>query len=156
MPNEGGGQVFFAGTTLAYLAEPRFAVTSLDLRRGPEDLIRVHENPAIAQYPIDFTKELSLLGPVEVMDGERGHDGLVLSRERFPRVVHDAKLEAFGLVCEALPCHPEHLRRDVHQRDPGAGKSLWTNALNSPVPAPRSRTRMASSRSYGIASTAVP
>jgi len=67
-------------------------------------------------------EELPLLGLIEMVNGECRHDGFILSREWLPGVVHDAQFEARGLVGEASASDLEHLRRDVHQRETGAGK----------------------------------
>ena len=89
-PPESGDEIAFAHASRAHLAEPRFTVTRLDLRRGPEDLIRVDKNPTVAQNGLDLPKEIPLLGRIEVMDGEGGDNSFVTPGQRPPRVIHDA------------------------------------------------------------------
>ena len=73
---EGVGDLVGGGAGFADLLEPEVLVAGVEVGGGAGDLLGVDEGSAGTQRGEDLGEERLLGGVVEVMDGERGYDGV--------------------------------------------------------------------------------
>ena len=117
---EGVRDLVGSGTCFADLLEPEFFVELVESWGWTGDLLGVDEDATGAERGEDLGEERFLGSVVEVVDGERGDDGVLILGERGVGVVGDLEADV-GVGCEASTRAIEHGRGDVHEMDVGAG-----------------------------------